>query len=118
MSLFSGDAPTVIYTHNNSIKYPNAESVIVNTNQSIVSEITNDLFNRNIQSLVVEGGTQLIELFIKQGMWDEARVIVGNKWFGNGLKAPFLNHDPLSSTPFSNDTILYFRNHNSHKLNL
>lgn len=118
MSLFNGDAPTVIYTHNNSVKYPNAESIIVNTNHSIVSEITNDLYKRNIQSLVVEGGTQLIQLFIKEGIWDEARVIVGNKWFGDGLKAPFLNQEPLSSTPFSNDTILYFRNLNPHKLNL
>lgn len=110
LSLFSGEALTVVYTLNSNVQYPNAVSVVVSSSQSLVSDILADLYKRNIQSVVVEGGTKLIELFVEQGMWDEARVIVGQNWFGNGLKAPFLEVEPQSISHFSNDSILYFRN--------
>ena len=39
-------------------------------------------------SLIVEGGKETINHFLKLNYWNEARVIVGNKEFKNGLKSP------------------------------
>lgn len=41
-----------------------------------------------LQSLIVEGGAQLLKSFIKQGLWDEARVLISPKRLGRGLAAP------------------------------
>ena len=42
----------------------------------------------NVMSLIVEGGKETINHFLKLNYWNEARVIVGNKEFKNGLKSP------------------------------
>lgn len=110
LRLFDGSVPTVIYTLNPNVKYQNAEVVVVTSSELMVNDILDDLYKRQIHSVVVEGGTRLIDLFVDQNKWDEARVIVGNKWFGGGLPAPRMNHQPLRSFDFAHDKILYFRN--------
>ena len=41
-----------------------------------------------IQSLIVEGGAEPLQAFIKANLWDEARVFVSPQTFGKGVKAP------------------------------
>lgn len=110
LHLFDGTTSTVIYTLNAKAHYPNGETALLQTSDSLAIDILSDLYKRNIHSIIVEGGTQLLNLFIKQNMWDEARVIVGNKWFGSGIEAPTLNHAPSTISQFSLDKVLYFRN--------
>ena len=45
----------------------------------------------NIMSLIVEGCKETINHFLKLNYWNEARVIIGNKEFKNGLKSPEIN---------------------------
>ena len=51
-------------------------------------EINAILFRRGIQSLLVEGGKSLLESYMQENLWDEARVYIGSKRFGAGVKAP------------------------------
>lgn len=46
------------------------------------------LNNIGIQSLLVEGGAEVISHFIENGLWDEARIFTGNVLFNDGIKAP------------------------------
>ena len=42
--------------------------------------------------MLVEGGTTLLENFISEDLWDEARIIVNpNKKFKRGIPAPLLD---------------------------
>lgn len=110
LHLFDGTAKTVVYSLSDATTHFNAETVVVNSSQSLVQDILDDLYKRDIHSVVVEGGTKLINLFLEQNMWDEARVIIGNKSFGDGLKAPRINSNPIRNVDFANDKILFFRN--------
>ena len=120
LALFDGTVPTVVYTMKNrefrqpNANYPNSETVIVESSELLVDTILNDLYKRDIQSLVVEGGSRLIDLFVDKNMWDEARVIIGDKWFGNGVKAPVFNNRPIQTINFATDKILYYRNNLMH----
>jgi diaminohydroxyphosphoribosylaminopyrimidine deaminase/5-amino-6-(5-phosphoribosylamino)uracil reductase len=49
------------------------------------------LYQHNKATLLVEGGATLLQQFIQQGLWDEARVIEGPLLIGNGLAAPELH---------------------------
>jgi len=51
-------------------------------------ELNQFLFNQGITSLFVEGGSELLNTFINQNIWDKARVFTGNKNFVNGIAAP------------------------------
>ena len=49
------------------------------------------LYKLNILSVLVEGGATLLQSFIDEGAWDEARIIEnGELSIGNGLTAPVL----------------------------
>lgn len=60
---------------------------------SLIHQIINALYQLNIQSVIVEGGARLLQSFIDEGTWDEARVIRNRQLaIGNGLHAPQLGN--------------------------
>lgn len=48
------------------------------------------LHEHRVQSVLIEGGSQLLQGFIAENLWDEARVLEGNLFLGEGVKAPTL----------------------------
>lgn len=50
--------------------------------------ILSDLHARGIQSLLVEGGARLMASFLREGLWDEARVETSPLCLGGGVPAP------------------------------
>jgi diaminohydroxyphosphoribosylaminopyrimidine deaminase/5-amino-6-(5-phosphoribosylamino)uracil reductase len=54
----------------------------------MLNEMNTILHGRGIQSLLVEGGKSLLESYLRIGLWDEARIYIGNARFGSGIKAP------------------------------
>ena len=53
--------------------------------ESNVKYILGDLFNRNIQSVLVEGGAQTISGFLDSGLFDELHCYIAPKFIGSGL---------------------------------
>lgn len=49
------------------------------------------LHEKHIGSLIVEGGAELLQSFITQNLWDEARVFSSPKTLGKGYAAPHLS---------------------------
>ena len=79
LRLLDGTAPTVVYTHES------------------LPEIMSDLYRRGIQSLLVEGGAQLLQSFIDAGLWDVARIETAPFSLGEGVEAPVLTGGTLVS---------------------
>lgn len=52
-------------------------------------------YKNKIASVMVEGGRYLLNSFIRSDRWDEARVLVGNRYFVRGLEAPVLPENKL-----------------------
>jgi diaminohydroxyphosphoribosylaminopyrimidine deaminase/5-amino-6-(5-phosphoribosylamino)uracil reductase len=53
-----------------------------------LEELFLSLYSRNIQSILVEGGTFLLQKLIDAELWDEARVFTSQINFGKGIAAP------------------------------
>tara|TARA_B110000503_G_scaffold20751_1_gene31334 strand:- start:15957 stop:16988 length:1032 start_codon:yes stop_codon:yes gene_type:complete len=60
----------------------------IDFSKNLAEQICSVLFKHQIQSLIVEGGTQTLETFIFENLWDEALVFVGDLNFDSGVKAP------------------------------
>ena len=71
-----------------NIKNSEAETVIYQTGD--LREILCDLHQRNVQSLMVEGGRQLLQSFIDEGLWDKIRVEISPIMLKKGICAPQL----------------------------
>ena len=54
----------------------------------VETRILLELNKRNIQSLIIEGGSKTLQKFIIKRLWDEANVYIGKNEFKNGIKAP------------------------------
>ena len=53
-----------------------------------LGEVMQTLFERKIQSLIVEGGRQILDAFIREGLYDEVRIFRSQVLLGTGLPAP------------------------------
>ncbi|MCR4965804.1 MAG: bifunctional diaminohydroxyphosphoribosylaminopyrimidine deaminase/5-amino-6-(5-phosphoribosylamino)uracil reductase RibD [Bacteroidales bacterium] len=76
-----------------------------------ISEALNILYEKKIQSVIVEGGRQTLDRFIEAGFWDEARILVGDCKFERGLKAPVLTQKPQRVETIDKNQIVYVRRH-------
>lgn len=73
--------------------------------------ISKILFDRNIQSVIIEGGTQVLNSFIYEKCWDEARVFVSSMSFGLGIKAPGIEQKTCRNCEsILDDQLFYYEN--------
>jgi diaminohydroxyphosphoribosylaminopyrimidine deaminase/5-amino-6-(5-phosphoribosylamino)uracil reductase len=93
LQLFDGTVRTIVF---NSKKHEEQDNLLyyqVTKDVSIVHQICNALCQLNIQSVLVEGGTQLLQSFIDENMFDEIRIITaGNIETSEGISAPVANN--------------------------
>lgn len=73
-----------------------------------VAEILHSLWENEIQSVIIEGGTFTLQQFLSSDAWDEIRILEGVNNFNTGLKAPTVNQIPQKITNFGKDTIFQF----------
>lgn len=66
------------------------------------------LYERKIQSVIVEGGAQTLEDFINQDCWDEARVFTNTQNFVEGIKAPRLEAKLRDEISIEKDVLAIF----------
>jgi diaminohydroxyphosphoribosylaminopyrimidine deaminase/5-amino-6-(5-phosphoribosylamino)uracil reductase len=67
------------------------------------------LKEKAIQSVLIEGGSALMQSFINKGIWDEARIFTGPVKFGEGLKAPVLSGTCIYDNQISNSQLRILR---------
>ncbi len=78
--------PTIIFTAKEQKSSPNVEYHKISGN--ILEETLAYLYEKGIQSLIVEGGAKTLQTFIDAEMWDEARIFTTKEKLGNGISSP------------------------------
>lgn len=76
-----------------------------------VADCLQTMYEHQIQSVIVEGGRKTLDRFIQSGLWDEARILIGNQTWNSGLPAPVLNIEPTETLNIDNNKLLYVRRH-------
>ncbi|WP_430971752.1 bifunctional diaminohydroxyphosphoribosylaminopyrimidine deaminase/5-amino-6-(5-phosphoribosylamino)uracil reductase RibD [Sunxiuqinia rutila] len=107
LNLKNGSCPTVVFTQEAVESKPNLEYVQIDFQTKVIPQVLAYLYDRDIQSVVVEGGQHLLQSFIDQNLWDEAYVYYGNTFFVKGVPAPRLPVAPSQSENM-HDTLLKF----------
>jgi diaminohydroxyphosphoribosylaminopyrimidine deaminase/5-amino-6-(5-phosphoribosylamino)uracil reductase len=76
----------------------------------LAQKIADISYKYGIQSILIEGGSQTLQTFIDDNIWDEARVFTGNINLKNGIKAPVLNGNSQTES-IKEDQLKLFFNH-------
>ena len=81
--------------------------------KNFLDDLLHVLFEKNLQSVIIEGGSQTLQSFIDAALWDEARVITNQELvIENGESAPDLKRFQLQKQErFENDIITYYNSH-------
>lgn len=82
----------------------------INFTKNIAGQICAVLQKHQIESLLVEGGTQTLQTFVDANLWDEANVFVSKTSFKNGIKAPILSASMTSEIRIKNDVLKKYIN--------
>jgi diaminohydroxyphosphoribosylaminopyrimidine deaminase/5-amino-6-(5-phosphoribosylamino)uracil reductase len=86
-NIFNDEAESIVFTENHSANYGNNAEIVRCTD---LMQIMQTLYDKKIQSLIVEGGTRLLNSFIEFGLWDEIITFTGDFLLKKGVKAPVL----------------------------
>ncbi len=91
LKLFNGKTKTIVFNYNKQAETENLVYHQLKKEENILSQICAALYNMQIQSVIVEGGSKLLQSFIDEDLWDEARMITNlTMVIGEGLDAPVL----------------------------
>ena len=91
LHLFDGTVPTLVFTaHTNYPHREGVEYVTLDFAQPVIPQVLTELYARRIQSILVEGGSTLVQGFIQAQAWDEVHIEIAPITLGDGVKAPTL----------------------------
>ena len=70
--------------------------ITLDFDREILPQLLSELYRRDILSVIVEGGAELLTSFLKMNLWDEAFVYTGNQFFGKGVAAPHISGETIA----------------------
>ena len=101
---------TILFTEKKIKARQNLEFVKINFNSDVINQIIEELYIRDVQSILVEGGGKMLNSFIISNIWDEARVFKGRNMFIQGIKAPELKMQPFHVEFYGGNVLKIYRN--------
>lgn len=84
--------------------------IAVKDSSETINSLINHCIEHQIQTLLVEGGSQVINQFLECNFWDEAIVFKGNSKLIEGVKAPTIGQKPLKIMNSGGDQVFIHRN--------
>ncbi len=95
----------IVFTYNTEADFGKAEKIILIERTNPAVQIIEYLYKSGIQSMLIEGGSEVLNFFIAQGLWDEAKIFCGNTYFNGGIKAPGIKGKHFSSFDFESSKL-------------
>jgi diaminohydroxyphosphoribosylaminopyrimidine deaminase / 5-amino-6-(5-phosphoribosylamino)uracil reductase len=96
LQVFEQPVKTIVFNYIKEAQEGNLFFKKMDANKNSIRQVVDGLYRMDIQSVLVEGGAALLQSFIGEGLWDEARVITNTELFiGKGVAAPLLAPEKL-----------------------
>lgn len=111
--LLSKQTPTIVFTSKTKENQNNLVYQQLDWNKSLPEQILAHVYQNNLQSIIIEGGSLLLQSFIDLNLWDEARVFTGPNKLGSGIKQPKLKASAYKEEKHAGDLLSYYKNSQS-----
>lgn len=110
LSIFNEATETIVITEKEKTTTKNISFETIDFFRPIASQICRILYKRNIQSVIIEGGSKTIQNFINENLWDEAYVFSGDQNFQNGVVSPKFSGKLISKQKIITDKLYVYQN--------
>lgn len=91
LHIFDHSQPTWRLNTINDNCTENLQNVLLPWGDAMLPALMLRLYDAQINQLIVEGGTRLLQSFINAGLWDEALIFKSPVVLGGGVKAPAIS---------------------------
>lgn len=114
-NLYKPDARTWIVNEHKGGDEEHVSFIRLRFDDTLIPSLLQRLHESNILSLIVEGGEKLLNSFVAQNLWDEARILTGQATLPHGsIPAPVLNNATSAFTAdIATDRLNVFVNNKS-----
>ncbi len=109
LNLFDGSQPTLGYNFIRTETVRQTSYVQLSPDKPFLPQLLADLHGRRIQSVLVEGGTTLLNSFMDAGLWDEMRVFRSQTMIYTGISAPTVRGHLVSRERVGEDELTTYR---------
>ncbi len=112
LKVFDRQTKTIVFNNIKQQDELNLEYRRLPNESNLVGQVILDLYQLKVQSILVEGGRKLLQSFIDENVWDEARIITNEELFvENGISSPVLGHARIGGKEMIlSDSIRYYKN--------
>jgi len=110
LHLFDQTQETWVFSEKDVTSINKLEYILLDPERNDLDQLMEILYQRKVQSIMVEGGSELLSSFIKKNIWDEARVFTGPDNFKDGVRAPEFAFTPERQMQTGNSLLEVFRN--------
>ncbi|MDD2953465.1 MAG: RibD family protein, partial [Parabacteroides sp.] len=108
--LLDNSSRTLIFTEREREDRENVEYIRIDFDGPVIRQVLEQLAARKLDSLLVEGGTRLIDSFVEADLWDEARVETAPVRLYQGVRGPTLGKEAVRG--IAGRSVVSFKNHN------
>jgi diaminohydroxyphosphoribosylaminopyrimidine deaminase/5-amino-6-(5-phosphoribosylamino)uracil reductase len=84
--------------------------IAIEDSRETINSLVNHCIEYQIQTLLVEGGSQVINQFLECNLWDETIIFKCNSNLKEGVKAPRIDQKPLKIMNSAGDKVIIHRN--------
>jgi len=110
LHIFDQKQETIIFNNLKNENSINLKYVKLDFKENIENQILDYLYQSEINSVIIEGGLKTLQGFIKQNLWNEARILTGENEIELGLKAPNLHGEIIEEYTLGKDSIKHIIN--------
>lgn len=111
--IYNDEAETLVF---NSVKNSDEGNIrfIKIERENLIEKLIKKLYDLQIQSVIIEGGSLVLQQFIDADLWDETIIIKNeNLTIENGTKAPKFKHETFEVKKFRDNLMEFHENINS-----
>ncbi|WP_431295073.1 bifunctional diaminohydroxyphosphoribosylaminopyrimidine deaminase/5-amino-6-(5-phosphoribosylamino)uracil reductase RibD [Pedobacter sp. P26] len=109
--IFNAQAKTIIF---NEIKTDVVDNIhyiqMEDMHFYLAQKIAFQLYLMDIQSVIIEGGANILNQFLSTNLWDEARIITSSNSWTEGVPSPTINGNLKEQIQIGNDKLSIYIN--------
>lgn len=103
--VFNTTGEVMIFTADTNFAMIGSQVYNITDDEIPLNKILSHLYNASVQSVIIEGGANILNSFITAGLWDEARIFKGKSLFGSGVKTPVISGKLIAEHSFDKSTL-------------
>jgi len=110
--IFNTEAKTIIFNEVKTDVIGNIHYIqMEDMHFYLAQKIAFQLYLMDIQSVIIEGGANILNQFLDGNLWDEARVFTASNSWESGLRSPIINGHLQEHIQVGSDKLSIYLNH-------